>query len=593
MKNPKALLFSGILLGMSHVSALEFGGMGNISASMGGAGVALKNSQWGLYYNPALLGVSKKNRFAYSFGATIRDNNLLSLANVDIKNLQSLPNQITSLFGGTQTKAGGRSANSGVSLLGAASLGGVNVFAADDPLKLPNGYFGEVVKNLLGTTGGGELKEQDLTNFLNGITGNTDSSGSLDAAIDKFKEIAQTDPGKILDQTKDKILAASAAAGGNALLDTIISNLDSENIGGIAELLKDVATNGANIDVSKVLGTLNGIEISRSGDASLDKAINDINLIQNTLRRNNFSLSTQNGFVFQSKPNEDVGGFGVGLFASAFASGSASFDSTHNRIIVEAAGKYVELGIDGDNVSLNIIDNTSGASATYENSSVFSNNAKHHISVSGLVVGEVPVGYGHNINVGVGELSLGMSLKYIYGMGYRVAKTGSFDDLTSISFGTAPVVSHNFGIDLGALYSLGGMSLGIVAKNINNPSLLVDEAQRVYLNPQVRAGVSFEWGALSLAFDADLLPNHTLSYTAPKNQMIGGGMMLDFKVIDFRAGAMYDIRSPFDEGLILTGGINLFGFLDIAVQSNMHLTQIRGYSLPSYFSLKVGGGFSW
>ena len=53
--------------------ALEFGTMGNVSASMGGAGVALKNSAFGLYYNPALLSASPKVKFGYSFGVNVQE----------------------------------------------------------------------------------------------------------------------------------------------------------------------------------------------------------------------------------------------------------------------------------------------------------------------------------------------------------------------------------------------------------------------------------------------------------------------------------------------------------------------------------------
>ncbi|MCE3036727.1 conjugal transfer protein TraF [Helicobacter sp. faydin-H20] len=595
--NSKTLLFSGVLLSLSQVQALEFGGMGNISASMGGAGVALKNSQWGLYYNPALLGTTRKYRFAYSFGATIRDHNLLKLANVDIKNLQSLPSQISGIFSATQKAVSrGASSASGTTLLGASTL------AASDPLELPDGYFGEVIKNLLGkgSSGNGTFTEGDLAKFLGSVAGNGmgNGNGNLDEAVENFKKVAQENPEKILGDMQDKLLQASASAGGNALLDSIIKNLDSDSVSGLADLLKDASS--GNIDVSKVVGALKGVEISQNGNASLAKAIKDIQTIENTLKSNNFSFSSQNGLVFQTKPNDDVGGFGIGIFGSAFASGSASFDSTHNRLIIDAGGEYVELGISGDKITLDLVGSSAKMKGSgtdgkniYESSSVFSNSAKHNISLSGLIVGEVPVGYGHSIDIGVGEISVGMTLKYLYGVGYHISKTGNFNALSGISLGNAPTMSHNFGIDIGALYSIKGFSVGFVAKNINEPALKLSETEKIYLNPQLRAGIAYQAGFFSLAFDADLLPNHTLSYVAPKNQMVGGGMMFDFKYVDVRVGTMYDLRNPFNEGVIFTGGINLFGFLDIAVQSNTHLTQIRGMNIPSYFSLKVGGGFSW
>ena len=43
------LLYLSIAVCLSTSNALEFGTMGNMSAGMGGVGVALKNSSFGLY----------------------------------------------------------------------------------------------------------------------------------------------------------------------------------------------------------------------------------------------------------------------------------------------------------------------------------------------------------------------------------------------------------------------------------------------------------------------------------------------------------------------------------------------------------------
>ncbi|WP_104750197.1 conjugal transfer protein TraF [Helicobacter cynogastricus] len=63
----------------SDLGALEFGQMGNTSFGMGGAGVALEDSAWGLYYNPALLDVDARSKLGYSFGADIGSKNILPL----------------------------------------------------------------------------------------------------------------------------------------------------------------------------------------------------------------------------------------------------------------------------------------------------------------------------------------------------------------------------------------------------------------------------------------------------------------------------------------------------------------------------------
>ena len=73
--------------------------------------------------------------------------------------------------------------------------------------------------------------------------------------------------------------------------------------------------------------------------------------------------------------------------------------------------------------------------------------------------------------------------------------------------------------------------------------------------------------------------------------MIGGGMGFLWKGMDLRVGAMKDLRQ--DTGLILTGGINLLGFLDITLQSSTKFTDIQNIPMPQYLNLRVGGSFSW
>ena len=65
-------------------NAFEFGYMGNTSFGMGGSGVGVANSAWGLYYNPALQGVDNTYKIGYSLGARIKENGLSELKNFDL-----------------------------------------------------------------------------------------------------------------------------------------------------------------------------------------------------------------------------------------------------------------------------------------------------------------------------------------------------------------------------------------------------------------------------------------------------------------------------------------------------------------------------
>lgn len=567
-------LVVGLLLGSSEVSALEFGGLGNVSAGMGGAGVALKNSQWAIYYNPALLGVSKKSRFGYSFGASIKEENLVALTKVDFNNLQRLPDQVLGLFVDT------KSANSVANVIDVSDTVLGSAVNVDSLLGTKmGGYFGEVADNLLGDSG-------DIDDLLKEIMQSAGVSVDSGNIADQFEKALDGENGdKLFDAFKEKLQEASKAAGGNAIFDSLLENLTHENVNGIIDLVG--SNSGVNID--DILKNFGGIKLSLSKDASLNKAIKDIASIQDTLRHNNFNIITQNGLTLQLAPRGNIGGFGMGLFFSAFISGSAALDQKYNQIIVKSGDQYVELGINGDSITLDVADKNK-----YDTSSILSPNARHNVNAIGLGIVEIPIGYGHSFDVGFGEISIGASIKYLQGIGYSVSQTIAINNVSKVKLSTTPTISQNFGIDLGLLYSVGGFGLGLVAKNINNPGLEVGNGKTVYLNPQLRAGLSYEWGILNLAFDADILPNDTLSYTVPKSQMIGGGLMLDFKYLDLRAGAMYDFRDSSNEGVILTVGLNIFGFFDIAVQSGLSLIELnKGVKIPNNFGLKIGGGFSW
>ena len=83
MKKIVAILTSVGVFAVS-ANAFEFGYMGNRSFGMGGAGVGVANSAWGLYYNPALQGVDNKYKLGYSLGARIKENGLSALKDFDL-----------------------------------------------------------------------------------------------------------------------------------------------------------------------------------------------------------------------------------------------------------------------------------------------------------------------------------------------------------------------------------------------------------------------------------------------------------------------------------------------------------------------------
>lgn len=562
-KISKFILASSLLTG--SLEALEFGSMGNISSSMGGAGVALRNSQWALYYNPALLGVDTKSRFAYSFGVNIRETNLLSLANVKIDDIENIS------VGGDSNSAIGGAIFAGASGISSSS-GNEEIFK----------QLGDI-KTLLGNAVGGTQGTQ------------ISNSASIDDAIKQFKATTLTngslnsDGYKAFDYLQAQMLDAIDKSGTDAgVLKNIVKNLTPSQVNGIADLVQKGES--GNVSASDILSVLGSVKLS--ADANTENLIKSVNTIKNALDKNDLSVNTQNGLVAQigGKGVDGRGAIAFGVFGSAFISASASFDPSHNQIITQTDGNYIKVDVNSDNVTL-----SNSTKADYDNYSILSDNAQHQLHIAGLALGEIPVGYGQAFSTPVGDFSIGFVAKYIFALGQSINKTASFKSISDGydgEFGSSSP-QNTFGIDIGGLYQYKGFALGLVAKDINSPSISVNDNQKIILDPQVRAGLSYEWRFLSLAMDMDLKPNNTLSYLSPKNQMIGGGVMFDFKYVDLRLGSMYDMRSQAGEGVILTGGINILGFLDLAIQSNTKLTNVSGTRIPSYLSVKIGGGFSW
>lgn len=579
MKLSNLSLITSLLLGSSTLSALEFGQMGNISAGIGGAGVALKNSQWALYYNPALLAMNKKSGFAYSFGVGYKETNLSRAASVDIDNLQSMPDKLANLFNevtrtsraATQTKA----------------------FTPD---KL--GVFGDVLQNM------GMKDEESMKKYLtdvankNGVTIDSNTKQSPDKILEELKkhpeafDTVKQDLQDSIDQTAQK---HPDQAGSLGLLNGLVDGLTADNISGLLE-----SASKGDMSLDKLLQTMNGFTLTTNSDPSLNRFVKDMTAINELTQKNDFSLSTQNGIVVNIGSKGKRGTIGFGIMPSAYMSATARMDPTHNQIIIKNNNNEFKVQFDDGNIVLN-----TGTSDDFDKYSILSAQAKHQLHANSVGIVEVPLGYGHLFATPLGDIAVGLVAKYIFGTGYLYNKEGDF---SSISHNLTPTFdgiaqTHTFGIDAGLAYSprfAKNLTLGFVAKNLNMPKIKTDlkSGAMTKLNTQLRAGVSYGWlnDKIVLAGDIDLMPNDTISRARPKSQVAGGGVLIDLKYFDLRLGAMYDFRNNSDEGMILTGGINLLGFLDIAVQSNLHLSQEiakTGIAVPSYLLVKVGGGFSW
>ena len=75
---------------LTSVQALEFGTMGSQAFGMGGVGVAIKHSPWGLYYNPALMAADDDFKVGLYVGFQSKNDNFFNLFNINQKDPATL-----------------------------------------------------------------------------------------------------------------------------------------------------------------------------------------------------------------------------------------------------------------------------------------------------------------------------------------------------------------------------------------------------------------------------------------------------------------------------------------------------------------------
>ncbi|AAP77342.1 conjugal transfer protein TraF [Helicobacter hepaticus] len=530
------------------LEALEFGSMGNTSAAMGGAGVALKHSAWGLYYNPALLSSDPRVKMGYSLGIGLKEHNLAKIAKIDIKNMANTAERLVSTF---------------------ASGSGTNV-----------GEITNVVKDALSSvlTSSGQTPtgnvEQDLQTYLQNHQGGN-YSDLITQVLQQVQQSSSLNP-----EQKD-------------LLSHIAGSIDYGKL--------DFSQAGA----GGVAGLLQDITISKGGDKGLDKAVNDISAVQDILKDNNLNVTSQDGVILQlsSKTmNEKLGSLGVAIFASVYSSMSVKADASRMRLIIDGGnGSYYELTDNGDSFSYKVSNQTD-----YNNYSLIAaledSSDAHKLIATSFVLTELPIGYARTFYLKNGNLNIGVTGKFMSAISTQsqmnIKTNIDFKkELTNFASLDNAISSNNFGIDVGALYEVDFpefryLTFGLVVKNINSPSFQ-STLSDITIKPQYRAGIGYNSKRFNLAFDADLTPNDLIAFSniRQQSQMIGGGIAFDLKAIDVRVGAMKDLRQ--DTGLILTGGLNVLGFLDIALQTSTKFTRVENIPIPQYINLRVGGSLSF
>lgn len=220
---------------------------------------------------------------------------------------------------------------------------------------------------------------------------------------------------------------------------------------------------------------------------------------------------------------------------------------------------------------------------------------QYQASSFGIALLEVPVGYAYRLETDFGDFNFGAAMKYMRAVFNGSSYTGSAraDLKIEIPDFMRMTPSQNFGLDLGFLYSIYDVHLGLSAKNINLPSFLIN-GKRITLDPQLRLGVSYEFlQNYVVTMDIDLLSYDSYNAVTPKSQYFGLGIMGDYSWIDFRVGLSMDMLGA--DGLKISAGLNAFGIIDIVGEMGTNFAKKNGSSLamPTNFGLKIGSTFTF
>ncbi|MGE4511400.1 MAG: conjugal transfer protein TraF [Sulfurimonadaceae bacterium] len=281
-----------------------------------------------------------------------------------------------------------------------------------------------------------------------------------------------------------------------------------------------------------------------------------------------------------------IGNFGFGVFGSSDAVATAVVSQAHDQVILQDSGNYVQINSDGSTTSSNLV--------TYQANSIeyAVNNGLTYLDVKAIGIAEVPLAYGHLFELSGGNLMVGGAVKYMHAFTYR--ENLRIDSSDSDDNGKKDNNDGNFGIDLGLAYEpffAKELTLGVVAKNLNKPEFSFVTGETIEVEPMVRAGAAYNVGdMLEIAVDMDITKNETF-VPGIKNQMLGGGV--SFHPVSWfalRGGAMKNLDSNDEAGVIYTAGLG-FGLkwfqLDISGQMSGKTNTVEDTEYPRYAKVNV------
>lgn len=318
--------------------------------------------------------------------------------------------------------------------------------------------------------------------------------------------------------------------------------------------------------------------------ALMDKASTNITTLTSTditnLQNISSVIGSMNGNGVSVTPELNIGiqirNFGFGLYGYGEVVGQTIVDQTRTALIINHGGNYYDL-------NRNIV-----SKATYDSTSLeyAINNGLTKFNFNGLLIGEIPVGYGQMFDSQYGHIAIGGSLKYMNAeSSFNSISITNYNNLKD-EFDKNTLSSSTYGIDLGLAYKpkiVENLTIGLVAKNINTPSFNTVNGKYA-INPMIRTGISYDFkNILEFAVDYDISKNKSLNRYFD-TQYLGFGLNYhQFSWVSAIAGVKSNLANN-NSGLIYTAGLG-FGpqFLHVELAGERSKSNnVSGTDIPAY-----------
>ncbi len=203
------------------------------------------------------------------------------------------------------------------------------------------------------------------------------------------------------------------------------------------------------------------------------------------------------------------------------------------------------------------------------------NDVKSTVDVRGVVLAETGISLAHGFDLNGQAFTVGITPKYVTAMVFDYQANVDNADEDDFDADDYTEEYSDFNLDIGASYEFApGWRAGLVVKNIisqeyETTRFDVPTGNVVELNPQVRAGVSWQADWYTLAADLDLTENDPAGLEDPSQYLAMGAELIGWEWVQLRLGYRADLsnseRSTASIGLGLSPGPVHF---DVAFASN-------------------------